>query len=735
VRALTLSACLAAAVGCHSAGNERMGVGGHGGGAPRPDAGTTPIPVPGDDGGTAAPSVPNRDPPGPGGPAACPPSAAPVQDAGATPAPVDWGAPTAVPFSCDPLPGAFFFAQPGADTTGLYARCASFAEAQATAVALNTDGTRAALIGTDRIARIVDVASHTVVGVLAPPRAGVDLAAFSPAGDTILTVSKGERLATLWRTDTFAPVWTTGLPGHTYYNSWQGAAVFSPDGAKAAVSPGSSLYLLDVGTGTLLTTRTSDAVLGAAYGWNGRRLVVEESGVFGMCAPTLANGSVTILDPSTLAPIATPISWPLMSDEGPPPGQMVVAANADLLVTSGPLGYPWPVAFQVSDGSVLPSPYIDTMPLAVTPDGTAGAILAGGQLVLQQLSDGGVLATAPVASASATAMSADGTTFALGAKGASLLGVWQPATNTWAAVCSAEARPSGATYRGPLLSADGQTVTVNWATQLRILHRTDGAPIATIDGAGQPIGEVTQSADGAYAIVNVPGTTAGTTRTLVYGTADGTQVADLTKKALPCAGINLFFTPSDAVEGLCSAATASALLTPLPDGGWQAQSSFSQPVTTAGFSDRCLVMVASRKDTAWRACGGCSSPPFTTSTTGGVLSQDGTAFLGQDPGNSNLGSTLWNVFATSDAVRKYPARPEEASFGASEVPVAISTHGDRVITTAQKLFVSCGNWPAFTSRVHDVATDQILDELPPAVTSSSADLGVVAIGPVLWCAR
>ena len=71
---------------------------------------------------------------------------------------------------------------------------------------------------------------------------------------------------------------------------------------------------------------------------------------------------------------------------------------------------------------------------------------------------------------------------------------------------------------------------------------------------------------------------------------------------------------------------------------------------------------------------------------------------------------------------------------AREEPVAISAHGDRVITSAHEN-IPCSWAPGFTSRVHDVATDTVVDELPPAVTSTSADLAVIAYGPVLWCAQ
>jgi WD40 repeat protein len=744
VRALGLAACLAAAVGCHglTTGEQLGGAGPRDAGVRRPDGGADAIAVrPTTDAAAdrlappAVSTVPSGDPPGDGGAVACAASAWPAQDGGVAPPAPAWGPATTAPFSCDPLPGAYFFARPGADTPGVYARCASFGEARATALAVSSDGARVALIGSDGVARIVDVASHTVVGVLAPSRASVGLAAFSPAGDTILTVAKGERVATLWRADTFAPVWSTNLPGHTYFNTWQGTAAFSPDGAHALVSPGGDLFLLDAATGNIVAARQAEAVTGAGYGWNGRRVVVEEAGVGGMCAAGPLGATVTILDPSNLAPLATPMSWPAMSDEGPPPGQMLVAADADVLVMTGPWDHPSPEAFRVSDGSPLPPPGIATVPLALTPDGTAGVFAAAGVLELERISDGAVLASVPIAAPSALAVSADGASIAVGSKGASLLGIWRPTTDgTLRPTCSAEQRPDGRTDPGAQLSADGQLVGQNWGTQVRFLRRTEGTPISTIDLGNADVWNLSLSADGAYAIVESLSTSA------LFRTTDGGQVTDLGN--LPCTSTPFFGLKADnTIDALCDSNDGSStLVTRQSDGHWVPQSRFAQWTEAAGSSGECLVLVAFHRNVAWRSCGTCSEPPFATNTGFGVVSQDGTMFLGQDTVGQAVdvtpvdGVTLWNVLASGDAVRKYPPRPEEATWDASEVPIAVSAHGDRVITGAQK-FADCGNWPAFTSRIHDVAADTVVDELPPGVTSTSADLTVVAIGEVLWCAR
>ncbi len=706
------------------AGCQRWGESLTGGGGPDAGGIDCAVVVGGHDAGP--PPLASGDPPGDGGAPACEPAAVPDAGVIAPPPAPAWGPATAVPFSCDPLPGAFFFAQPAAGTPGSYARCASFADARATALAVSRDGTRVALIGTDGIARVVDVATHTVVGVLAPPRSSVSLAAFSPAGDRILTVQKGERTVILWRADTFDPVWTTNLPGHSYFGTWPGAAAFSPDGATILVSPGADLFVIDPETGAIFNSRQSSSVIAAGYGLNGHRVVVEEAPISGMCAQGPVGGSVTVMETYSLTPVATPMIWPATSDEGPPPGKMLVAAGADLLVTSGPLGDSSPQAFRVSDGSPLPQPGFSLFPLAITPDGTAGVAAAGGQLQLERISDGAIIGSVAAKLPSALGISGDGATIAFGSAGVNLLAVWRPATGVLEPTCSAEVRPDGRSDLGPVLSADGQTVAVPWGTQVRLLHRADGTPISTIDGGGQGAWSISLSNDAAHAIVEFAGSGTGYLANL-FRTSDGAQVA-----SLGSGWSQVFFTNTDTVlDGL--KASQSVLYTRRDDDPWRPALRFSEVVIAAGMSGACPVMVAPLANTAWRACAACSDPPFTTSATSGVLSQDGTVFLGQDPGEV-AGATLWRVLAQGDPIRTYPPRPEESTWNPSEFPIAVSARGDRVVTGA-KQFAPCGYSPGFTSRVHDVASDTIVDELPPNVTSASADLNVLAIGSVLWCGR
>jgi hypothetical protein len=334
------------------------------GGAP-PDAGAANTPDAG-----AAPHA------GDGGQPLCP-----ALDAPPTLPDLDgsgWSPPTAVPFSCAPLPNALFFPRPGSETPNAYARCASFADARPSSLAINPDGTRVVLLGTDGVGRVIDVASHMVVGLLAPPRASIGLAAFSPDGRTILTFARGERLLSLWRADTFAPIWNATLPGHTYFNEYTGAATFSPDGTTVLLALDNTIVLVDAATGAVRKTSAlgTGLVLSAVYGWNGQRIAAVTSRLSGMCIFSPVGGAVTVLDATTLTPVATPQTWFVPGDEGPGPGQVMLSAAADLMVTSGSVtGTPSIAkAFRLSDGSPLPDPALLAFPLALSPDGTSAVV-------------------------------------------------------------------------------------------------------------------------------------------------------------------------------------------------------------------------------------------------------------------------------------------------------------------------------------------------------------------------
>ncbi|HVT10254.1 MAG TPA: WD40 repeat domain-containing protein, partial [Polyangia bacterium] len=684
------------------------------------------------------------DPPRDGGVPACPPATPPPVDASLSSHDAPWGPATAVPFPCDPMPAALFLPRPGADVPGAYARCASFANVRATSLAVDSTGTRVALIGQDGIARIVDVASHAVVGVLAPARASIGLAAFSPTGDTILTVARGERVATLWRADSFAPVWSTTLPGQPYFKTWAGAAAFSPDGTTVLVSPGADLFLLDAATGSIRAARnqglSDSSVLLAAYGWNGNRIVVEEAPVSGMCARAPIGGAVSIVDPATLATLSTPMTWPQEGDESPPSGKVWVAAGADLLLTTDSADAVQPKlrAFRVSDGTSLPSPPIPTDfdPLLLTPDGSAALYARDGrtlQLQLQRLSDGAVVATVAAQPAHSSAewalgISADGTTIAIGSDGGDLLNTWRPAGPVWTNVCSADA----SLQRDVLaLSGDGQLVATILGNDVHVLRRADGTPVSTLSRPGQAAWGVSLSPTGRYAVTTFLSTGAAANAWELFDTASGAAIGPVTGTVV--------FSPDETLARAACGAGGEAGLTvcsvQLSTGRHAPLLSVAAPYAqVVGLSAGCPVLYSPTDRAVWRACGSCSDPPVATGVSNPELSLDGSAPLAEDVGGEVTGTTLYPALPGGPGLRHYPPRPEASTWDASEVPIAVSTHGDRVITGAAEQS-PCAYAPGFSSRVHDVATDATIDDLPPGVTTASADLNVIAFGPVLWCAR
>jgi hypothetical protein len=691
---------------------------------PPPSDASLPPPVERD---AAADATPLCPPPLP------PPATPPGDKAG-------WGTPTNVPFSCDPLPNAFIFPPPGADTPGVYARCASFTDARATSLAINGDGSRVALIGTDGVGRIVDVASRMVIGVLAPPRASIGRAAFSPAGDTILTVAEGERLVTLWRADAFTPVWTTSLPGHAY-QGYDGSAAFSPDGTAAVVSTGAGLYLLDTASGAIQATGDiRDDILNVAYGWNGRRIAVLHAPLTGMCLYSPHGGAVTLLDAKTLAPIATPVAWALTGDESPPPGNMAVAANADLLVTTqGAYPYSGLSAFRLSDGGSLPAPGFTGFPMLLTPDGTAGLIARDGALRLERLADGALVAATMAPLPMAAAISGDGSAIAAGSAGPDLLAVWRPAVGSWTPTCSAE-RPvkSGGTLP-TALDASGATVAVGWGPEIRLLRRADGALLSTFDHAHQASNMLILSPDARYLLGRfVADPPTGLDPIAVLRTSDGLPVADLRGMYPYSDGAwqDFRFLPGkDQLDAtLTMGGSRSLVQFDLESGAATPDPYLDGPVQ--GLSGDCP-LVAGPNLTLYRECGGgCAPVALATNTRGGLVSMDGRFYLTEDAANGPHSTVLWNITSPPTIIGTYPPRPEEATWAVDEIPVAIGADGSRVITTAWPGYYTCTNGaPGFTARVHDVATNATIDDLPPHMTAFSGNLGVISYGPVLWCAR
>jgi WD40 repeat protein len=534
------------------------------------------------------------------------------------------------------------------------------------------------------------------------------------------------------------------LPGHTYQDTYTGAAAFSPDGTAALVSPGGGLYLLDTTTGVIRATSSGlgGVVLNAGYGWNGRRIAVLTAPLNGMCVYSPHGGSVTILDPNTLLPIATPMIWPETGDESPGPGQLMVAADADLIVTSGLETYPAspPKAFRLSDGSPLPGPAIATFPLALSPDGTTALMAGNRALQLVGLADGASIASTAAAAPTAVAFSGDGSTVAAGSAGDNLLGIWRPGAGPLVPTCTADARTSDEGNVTTALSAEGATIAVDWGPQIRVLRRADGSTVSTIDHAGQmAFGLLQLSPDARYliaefyaALTTFPEAATMDFPLAVFRTADGARIADLGDRY---SSGSFVFMPDGRRLGGNLASTPNALTeVDLETGIASPKPGFEGAIV--GLSGDCPLLVDSNS-TLVRACGDCQPLPvgkIVQDGTKSVVSLDGSMYLGPD-GEAEVGGTvLWSIASQPGAVRTYPPRPEEASWRASEIPVAVGRGGGRVITGAQER-ASCSWAPGFTSRVHDVATDTIIDELPPHVTSTSADLTVIAYGPVLWCAR
>ena len=281
--------------------------------------------------------------------------------------------PSRPPFSCQPLPGAFFFPSPGPDPLGRFTRCASFDVGAVKQLAVSPDGRLVALAPTDGIVRVVEVASRQVLAVLAPPRATIDFVAFEPSGRGILTLASGEREVTLWRALDWTPVWTVSLPGDRYQLRFGGGVAFAPDGRQAVVSPGDATYLLDVGSGMVRATRTGGAVLDVAYGWGGRRVVVAEASLLAHCVPHPNGGIVAVLDAATLGGVAQVAD---LGTYGSPGGGGIPAFRASpvddsVLVVPRVDEPPGVHAFRLSDGSPLPAPGLATLPSAFMPDGAS----------------------------------------------------------------------------------------------------------------------------------------------------------------------------------------------------------------------------------------------------------------------------------------------------------------------------------------------------------------------------
>ena len=670
-----------------------------------------------------------------------------------------WTQPTTAPFSCAPLAGPFYFPQPGPDIAAAYARCASFGDARTPNLALSPRGDRAAMVGADGVVRVVDVASRTVVGVLAPPRASVGWAAFSPDGDAIVTVAGGEREVTLWRSDAFTPRWTTSLPGHLYDREASGAAAFSPDGATVLASPGADLFTLDANTGAITATRTSPAetiVASASYGWNGRRIALVESPQVG-CGANPMGGTLELLDPGTLATVATLATWGRhdvpVPDDGAPP-EIRVAAQADLLLVDGfEDGDRNPWAFRLSDGARLADPGFSQLPLAITPDGTEAVAAGGGLLTLVRIADGSVMASTPVSASIATpsygykpspvVVSADGSSMAVGSQGADLLDVWTPAQGPLASICSAEPRAQDFPTVQASLSADGSRIAVDWGSEIRLLRRADGATLSTMTSGGDPVLALALSPDGEHVLGRfydqpIPGGPT-TFRQVAFRSSDGAAIAELATAPgdAESSWSSFVFDPDGQhLDGLLSMPLENQddlFRFDLQTGEGVSIRTTPTPSLLVGLAGGCPLFLQFGAG-VWLSCHSGDGALFATDqATGGATSLDGGRFLEQESLRGGGSATLWSLFPSPTIVRTYPSRPAEATWSPSESALAVSTHGDRVVTGAA-VEASCYFGPRFQTQVHDVAGDTVIDALPPGPTSFDAELKAIAYGPVVWCA-
>ena len=639
-------------------------------------------------------------------------------------------APTRVPFSCQPMPATFLFPPPGPDVPGLFTRCASFEVGAASAVAVSPDGRLAALATADGLARVVEVASRRVIAVLASPRAMIDYLAFAPGGSTVLTLARGQREVTLWRTADWTPVWRVSLPGIRYYHMFGGGIAFSPDGSAAVVSPGADSFLLDVATGAIRATRPTPygAVTDVGYGWNGRRIVLVEPSLDAHCIHDPNGGRVVILDPETLAPIASVDygSYPMVT--GQP--QFRASPTDDLVLVPDPEPPNRLTARKLSDGSALPAPALATMPLAFMPDGQTALVFDGGALLRVRVADAAVTSVVMLGDSGPLGVSADGSLVAFGGKGSGLLRVWNSAASAGGfvqTICSADepASPLGAS-----LSRDGARLAIGTSAGVRVLRTVDGATIASLPTPGRPI-------------LSPSGTRMVTVSLndrqpmIVSRIADGAVLASVAQDQWLWA--NVAFSPrEDRLYAGGSDYRSNQYVmavVELSSPGSSTIKSIPQYTALLGVSNGCPVLYEGERG-VWRSCGACDDPAIASGGTKydatqyryAVLSSDG-KYLGIA---GSPGVTLWRMPPEAATVATIGQRASEAGWQPAERPAAISAGGTGMLTGTW-VNPACYSGPAFEADVHDTASGALLDELP--AFEADGALRTIASGAQLWCAR
>jgi hypothetical protein len=704
-----------------------------------PEAGGAGAGGPASDGATGAGPAGDAGAATGGGPGSlCPP----VDQPAGPSAPVATPAPTQVqpPFSCQPLASTYFFPPPGDDVPGRYSRCASFDVGAATAVAVSPDGSLVALATGDGLVRLVEAAEHRVWAVLASPRATIDYVAYAPDGSSILTLARAQREVTLWRAGDWTPVWRITLPGTPYYHLFGGGLAFSPDGSTAVVSPGSDTFLIHVGSGAILAWRAAfdAAVLDVAFGWGGRRIVVAEPSLATHCDHTPNGGIVRVFDAATLAPVATLTD---LGNAGPPGGwhgipQFRASPDDDLVLlpvtVDDPPGSPLH-AFRLSDGGALPAPALGTLPAAFMSDGSV-LVMDGGALLRVGIADGITSAVAMVGAAGPVALARNGLVLAIGGSGTDLLRVWRAdGGGAVTAACSTAAPVLAPDMRqAASLSADGQVLALATGPGVKVFNR-NGRMLANLQAPGWPY----LSPSGALVAVRDPN---HAVPAVVLRVADGAKLAEVPYDAWNWAKFvfspreDRLYSNGDRDDSyrmdVVNLMTGSADIVDIP-----------QDTLVIGTSNGCPLLYQGARG-AWRSCGGCDDPAVEPGpslynpweTDAAVSSADG-QYVAIRPEDGVDGVALWRLLAAPTMVAAIPQGP--AVIGSArppEYPVAVAVGGGRVLTGARD-DGACSDGPQYEILVHDIATDKVIDLLPPAPAAVDATARTLAYGPQLWCAR
>jgi WD40 repeat protein len=644
--------------------------------------------------------------------------------------------PTTLPFSCNPLPRTFVFPTPEPAMAGRFTRCASLSLAGTDHVALSPDGRLAALLNGDGIARVVDVASQQVIAAFAPARARVTRVAFSPSGDAALTVAGGAHEVTLWQAGSWTPIWTVTVPGHTYgyQDGSAGAIAFSPDGKSVAVSPGTGLYLLDVATGGLHASYASAALMDVAYAWGGRRIVVADAILTGHCVYRPVGGSVVVLDPQSLEKLVTVASWAGYADDLITPG-FWASPTDDLVFVPAHMLDPDPSrkAFRISDGSPLPATAITGM-LALMPDGATLLTSADGELRLERLDGGAIVARAPVPQVSFTtpfAVSRDGSTVAIGGAGPDILHVWNTSVGYLQGVCALDGGPTP----GDLSLAGGGHFAAQVAgTYVQIVRPEDGAVVSTLHGSGDVVGLPSLSHDGRY-IAGVFGDMTSSKLQVIDTHYNGTA-ADLSKYVSgPLLWSGFQFSPDERTFAAAWQRTIFDAATTIIEIDLRSGAATQWTVPPfnwlMGFSRGCPLLW-NQLTGLWRSCPACDEVPFGPSAHAPAVSVDARFEVLPDPAPA-LSATLWSLDPIAHPLRAFSAPVDPDGLVVQDAPWAVTPDASRVLMGASNGGIPCYHGPSFEGELLDGETGAVLDRLPPDAASHDDALTRISFGSEVWC--